>query len=116
MFVLLILGAFIWTVVIAWTDNRFEWRPVAWVLLGSAAGMVINPYFPANLHLFYEHLKTKLRPDDFSTKVGQEWYPYSSWEFGINSVVACIAMLAGYIAFDPADRKRAHHPLFFLAF
>src|SRR6185295_6952021 len=85
MFVLLILGAFIWTFVIAWTEHRLEWRPIAWVLLGSAAGMVINPYFPANLHLFYEHLKTKLRPDDFSTKVGHEWYPYSSWEFGVNS-------------------------------
>jgi hypothetical protein len=116
MFVLLILGAFIWTAVIAWTERRFEWRPIVWVLLGSAAGLVINPYFPVNLDLFYEHLKTKLRPADFATKVGQEWYPYSTWEFTINSVVACVAMIAGYIAFDPADRKRAHHSLFFLLF
>jgi len=114
MFVLLMLAALIWTVVIGWTEHRFEWRPIVWVLLGIAAGLVINPYFPTNLHLFYEHLKTKLTPSDFSTKVGQEWYSYSSWEFLINSLVACIAMIVGYIAFDPSDRKRAHHSLFFL--
>jgi hypothetical protein len=116
MFVLLILAAFIWTAVIAWTEHRFEWRPLAWVLLGTMAGLIINPYFPTNLHLFYEHLKTKLTPSDFSTKVGQEWYSYSIWDFTINAVVACLAMIVGYIAFDPADRKRAHHSLFFLIF
>lgn len=116
MFVLLILAAFIWTAVIGWTEHRFEWRPIAWILLGTAAGLVINPYFPANLHLFYEHLKTKLTPSDFSTKVGQEWYSYSIWDFTINSIVACSAMIVGYIAFDPSDRKRAHHSLFFLVF
>ena len=57
----------------------------------------------------YEHMKIKLTMSDFDTKVGSEWYPYDSWEFLGNSVVACIAMLAGYIAFDPSDRKRAHY-------
>ena len=114
MFVLLILVVFIWTAVIGWTERRFEWRPLVWVLFGTAAGLVINPYFPTNLRLFYEHLKIKLTPSNFSTKVGQEWYPYDSWEFFGNSVVACTAMLIGYLAFDPSDRKRAHHSLFFL--
>ena len=116
MFVLLLLAAFIWTAVIGWTEQRFEWRPLVWVLLGTAAGLVINPYFPTNLHLFYEHLKIKLTASDFSTKVGQEWYPYDSWEFLGNSIVACAAMVMGYLAFDPSDRKRAHHSLFFLVF
>jgi hypothetical protein len=48
--------------------------------------------------------------------VGQEWYPYNSWEFIGNSVVACVAMVVGYLSFDPADRKRAHHSFFFLLF
>jgi hypothetical protein len=116
MFVLLIVAAMIWTAVIGWTERRLEWRPLAWVLLGTTAGLVINPYFPTNLHLFYEHLKTKLTSSEFSTKVGNEWYPYDSWEFLGNSVVACVAMLAGYLAFDPGDRKRAHHSLFLLIF
>ena len=116
MFVLLILAVVIWMVVIGWTQGRFEWRPLVWVLLGTVAGFVINPYFPENLQLFYEHLKIKLLFADFPTKVGNEWYPYTSWEFVGNSLVACVAMVLGYIAFDPADRKRAHHPLFFLLF
>lgn len=116
MFVLLIAAAIIWSGVIAWTERRFEWRPLVFVLIGTVAGFVINPYFPHNLVLFYEHVKIKVTAGNFSTKVGQEWYPYSSWEFLGNSVVACLAMLIGYIAFDPADRKRAHHTLFFLVF
>ena len=117
MFVLLILAVVIWVVVIAWTEQRFEWRPLVWVMLGTIAGFIINPYFPENLQLFYEHVKIKLLLwEDYSTKVGNEWYPYSSWEFLGNSLVACVAMVAGYIAFDPADRKRAHYPLFFLLF
>jgi hypothetical protein len=116
MFVLLILAVFIWVAVIGWTERRFEWRPIVWVLAGTAAGFIINPYFPKNLHLFYQHVKMKVVLSDFSTKVGGEWDPYSSWEFIGNSLVACVAMLVGYIAFDPADRKRANHPLFFLLF
>ena len=114
MFVLLIGAALIWVVVIGWTERRFEWRPIVWVLVGTTAGFVINPYFPHNLGLFYEHLKIKLTLNDFSTKVGGEWYPYTTWEFLGNSLVASIAMVAGYVAFDPSDRKRSHHSLFFL--
>lgn len=116
MFVLLILAAFIWMAVIGWLERRIEWQPVVWVLAGAAAGLIINPYFPTNLHLFYEHLKIKLTPSDFSTKVGKEWYPYDSWEFLGNSIVACLAMIVGYVSFDPSDRQRSHHPLFFLIF
>jgi hypothetical protein len=116
MFVLLILATIIWTAVIGWTERRVEWQPMAWVILGSIAGLVINPYFPTNLHLLYEHLKIKLTASEFSTKVGSEWYPYDSWEFLGNSVVACMAMLVGYLAFDPSDKKRAYHSLFFLIF
>ncbi|HKZ01852.1 MAG TPA: hypothetical protein VJ180_06415 [Pyrinomonadaceae bacterium] len=116
MFVLLILAVCLWTAVVGWAEHRFEWRPLIAVLTGIVAGMVINPYFPDNLQLLYEHLKIKITPSDFSTKVGQEWYPYNTWEFLGNSVVACIAMLAGYIAFDASERKRSHYPLFFLLF
>jgi hypothetical protein len=116
MFVLLILATVLWTLVIGWTDRRLEWRPLVWVLAGTAAGLIVNPYFPRNMHLLYEHLKIKLTPSEFSTSVGKEWYPYDSWEFLGNSVVACVAMVAGYISFDPADRKRSPHSLFFLLF
>ena len=116
MFVLLLVAVFIWVLVIAWTEHRFEWRPLVWVIVGTVAGLIINPYFPHNLHLLYEHLRVKVTANDFSTKVGQEWYPYNSWEFLGNSLIACVAMVVGYISFDPSDRKRAQYPLFFLIF
>jgi hypothetical protein len=116
MFVLLILAAIIWTAVIGWTERRFEWRPLAWIAAGTVAGLVLNPYFPQNLHLLYEHVRIKLTPSDFSVNVGKEWYPYDTWEFIGNSLVACVAMVVGYLSFDPSDRKRLHQQLFFLLF
>jgi hypothetical protein len=116
MFVLLLLAAGLWVVVIAWTERRFEWRPLLWVGLGTVAGLVFNPYFPHNLQLLYEHLSIKLTAFDFDVRVGQEWYPYSTWEFLANSFVACVAMLVGYIYFEPGDRKRADFPFFLLLF
>lgn len=116
LFVLLMMATVFWVITIAVTDFKFEWRPLVYVLVGCAAGLVINPYFPHNLQLLVEHMQIKLTASDFDTKVGSEWYPYDSWEFLGNALVACVAMFAGYIAFEPSERKRAHYPLFFLLF
>ena len=114
LFVLLVLAVIIWTIVIAWTEERFEWRPLAWVALGSVLGLVINPYFPHNLYLLYEHARMKITATEFATKVGQEWDPYNTQEFVANCLVALAAMLTGYLAFGAIDRKRSERPLFFL--
>jgi hypothetical protein len=114
LFVLLGVAVVIWTIVIGWTEERFEWRPLVWVGLGSVLGLIINPYFPHNLYLFYEHARVKITAADFATKVGQEWYPYDTREFMVNCYVALVAMLIGYLAFDGSDRKRSQRPLYFL--
>src|SRR5436190_13071801 len=114
MFVLLGIAALIWTIVIGWTEEHFEWRPLAFVVAGMILGLVINPYFPHNLYLFYEHARVKITAGGFATKVGQEWYPYDTAEFVVNCYVALAAMLVGFIAFDFSDRKRAQRPLYFL--
>lgn len=114
MFVLLAIAVVAWVLVMAWTERRFEWQPLVYVLGGIVLGLVVNPFFPHNLQLLWEHARMKLVVADYDTKVGSEWYPYDSWEFLGNSAVACIAMLVGYIAFDPSDRKRSHYSLFFL--
>ena len=116
LFPLLIMAALFWVITIAITEIRFEWRPLVFVVVGCIAGLVINPYFPENLQLLVEHMRIKLTVTDFSTKVGNEWYPYDSWEFLGNSAIACIAMLVGYLAFEPSERRRAHYPIFFLLF
>lgn len=116
LFLLLVMAAVFWVAVIAWTEQRFAWRPLVWVIVGCTAGLIINPYFPQNLIQLWEHMTIKLVPAEYVTKVGYEWYPYDSWEFLGNSVVACIAMVVGYIFFEPGERRKAQQPVFFLLF
>src|SRR5829696_8077515 len=107
MFVLLVAVAGIWTFVLLWSERRIEWRPLAFVVAGSLLGFVINPYFPHNFQLLYEHLVIKVTASDFTTTVGSEWYPYSTWEFLGNCGVALAAMVVGYISFkDSASEGR----------
>ncbi|HEX8560480.1 MAG TPA: hypothetical protein VF668_20460 [Pyrinomonadaceae bacterium] len=107
MFALLVAAALMWAFVVLWGERRVEWKPALLVAVGSALGFVINPYFPHNVRLMYEHLLMKVTAQDFSTTVGSEWYPYSTWEFLGNCGVALAAMLAGYLAFkDSASRDR----------
>jgi hypothetical protein len=117
MFVLLGLAAAIWTCVVAWSERRFEWRPIAWVGVGIAAGLVINPYFPHNLRLLYQHAVMKIGVSDADRpSVGNEWYPYDSWVFLQNCAIAFLAMLVGYVTTDLHDRRRSARALFFLIF
>ncbi len=119
---LLWFASLVWLVVTVWQERSLN-REVFWalaavglVLAGTALGFVINPYFPHNLQLLYEHLIIKVTAKNFSTAVGSEWYPYDTWEFLGNCGVALVSMFAGYLAFmDSAskDRKRA---LFLLIF
>ncbi len=116
LFVLLLLATVLWVIVVAWTDVRFEWRPLVFVVLGCALGLVVNPYFPHNFRQLFEHIAIKLTLSGFDTKVGGEWYPYDSWQFLGTSAVACVAMLVGYVMFEPSERRRAQYPAFFLLF
>ncbi len=113
-FVMLGLAATIWVVVIGWTERRLEWRPVMWTGLGILMGFVINPYFPRNVSFFVENLLLASTASEFQTGVGLEWSPFGTWTFLDLNIVASVAMVAGYIAFDPFDRKRSARALFFL--
>jgi hypothetical protein len=120
MFVLLGVAVVIWLAVDAWSERRIAWRPITkligFTLAGIALGLVLNPYFPHNIKLLWEHALMKVTKSDFTVKVGNEWYPYESWDFFRNCTVAFAAMFVGYITFTWEDRKRAARPLFFLIF
>ena len=117
LFPLLWFAAIIWTLIIAWNERRFEWRPIAYTTAGMVLGNVINPYFPHNLVLFWEHAYTKIKiAEDFAVAVGGEWYPYSGMELLTHFPVAMIAMLVGYILFMPRQGKLPEKATFFLVF
>ncbi|MEO8573782.1 MAG: hypothetical protein ABI481_07415 [Pyrinomonadaceae bacterium] len=117
LFPLLWFAAAIWTAIIGWNERRFEWRPLACATAGMILGNLINPYFPHNLYLFYEHAYTKIKiGSDFAVAVGGEWYPYTGLELLTHFPVAMIAMLIGYILFMPKNGKLPEKATFFLTF
>lgn len=117
LFPLLFIAALIWAAIIGWNERRFEWQPIAYAGAGMVAGNIINPYFPKNLVLFWEHAYTKIKiGSDFAVAVGGEWYPYSGMELLTHFPVAMIAMLIGYILFVPRNGKLPEKATFFLVF
>ena len=117
LFPLLWFAAIIWTIIIAWNERKFEWQPIVYTTAGMIAGNIINPYFPSNLYLFYEHFITKFKVgSDFAVAVGGEWYPYTGMELLTHFPVAMLAMLLGYIFFMPRNGKLPEKATFFLMF
>lgn len=117
LFPILLIAAFIWTLIIAWNEKRLEWRPLAFTFGGMVAGNIINPYFPNNLLLFWEHFITKFKVgSEFAVSVGGEWYPYTGMELLTHFPVAMAAMLIGYILFMPKNGKLPEKATFFLVF
>jgi hypothetical protein len=117
LFPLLLFAAFFWTLIVAWNERRLEWRPLAFTTGGMILGNIINPYFPQNLLLFWEHFYTKFKVgSDFAVAVGGEWYPYNGMELILNFPVALLAMLIGYILFAPRNGKLPEKATFFLMF
>lgn len=115
LFPILWVAALIWTVIIAWNEERFEWQPLAYTTGGMIAGNIINPYFPRNLGLFFEHAATKMRAGDFVVPVGGEWYPYDSKMLFWGCFISFLAMFVGYILYRPEERKLDEKSTFFLA-
>ncbi len=122
LFVILAVLAFIWLVVVGWSERRLEWRPLLWTIAGILAAFVIHPYFPKNVSLFLEHLLAKSGQLSIAPGGGFEWYSVTSWIFFQGSVVACAAMVAGYLTFGYAlalsrhDRTCIQRPMLLLFF
>ncbi len=97
------------------TERRIEWRGAVASATGILGGLLINPYFPKNLSLFYDHLVMKLTPESgYTVDVGVEWYPYDSWILLMSSLLAFALFFAGLMAFNFRERARDLKPLFFL--
>jgi hypothetical protein len=117
LFPILFIAAMIWTVIIAWNERKFEWRPLVYTGAGMILGNIINPYFPNNLKLFYEHFVEKFNVgSDFAVAVGGEWYSYSGQELLLNFPIALLAMIIGYVLFAPRNGKLPEKATFFLTF
>ncbi len=89
---------------VALTERRFALRPLLYTSAGIVLGMLINPYFPANLIFSYHHMLPKLA-DATSVSVGNEWYPYDTKQILDNSLPALVAFASGILALGLTGHK-----------
>lgn len=96
-FVLLPVVVGLYVVSVFMTERRLEWKPLVFVLAGTALGLVINPYFPQNISFILNHLgeKTNIAAN---IRVGNEWYAYATDVLFANSFGALLVMVLGFLA------------------
>lgn len=85
------------------TERRVEWQGLAWAVLGVGLGLVLNPYFPADIVFIINHLAPKIGAP--TTSVGSEWYPYETWTLVRNSGPALAAWALGALALGWRGQK-----------
>lgn len=115
LFFLILAFALAYAITVYLAERRFELRGALASGAGILAGLLVNPYFPKNWRLLWEHVLMKMTPGSgYSVDVGVEWYPYETWIMLISSAVACVIYFASLIAFDYRSRVRDAKPVFFL--
>jgi hypothetical protein len=115
LFPLILILALIYSLTVFLAEQRIEWRAPLASLTGIIAGLIINPYFPKNFRLLYEHILMKATAGSgYSVDVGVEWYPYETWTMVSLSAVAFVVYIAGLLAFEYRRRQIDSKPLFFL--
>lgn len=96
----IVVGIFALSMLI--TEQRWPWWLVIYGGLGMIFGLVVNPYFPANVLFIASHLGEKVNFEAGIT-VGREWYPYTTGVLLGNSPGALAALAAAVLA--PSFRR-----------
>ncbi len=113
LFPLIVVFAAAHAITVYLAERRIDLSTLVATVSGVIAGLVVNPYFPKNLILFWEHLGMKVTAQ-YSVDVGVEWYPYETWAILESSALAFAIYIAALVAFDFRARARDAKPLFFL--
>ena len=85
-------------------ERRLDIRPLLFILIGTALGLVINPYFPHNIVFAFQHILPKLS-GAVDVRVGNEWYPYDTNQLLSNSPLALVAFVSGALALGLSGRR-----------
>jgi hypothetical protein len=85
-------------------EHRWDVKPLLFIFGGVGLGILINPYFPANIIFSYRHMLPKLS-DATAVGVGNEWYPYTTQQLLSNSLPSLIAFASGIFALGLSARK-----------
>ncbi len=85
------------------TERRINWRAPLYTIIGIALGLVINPYFPADITFIIHHLLPKIGQPE--TSVGNEWYPYETWRLVENSGASLTLLVLGVFGLGWSGRR-----------
>jgi hypothetical protein len=113
LFPLILVFAFAHTVTVYVSERRLAFGAICATSAGAVLGLTINPYFPKDFVLILHHVHMLLA-EKTTIDVGNEWYPYDSWEmFTGNAMIFALCFVA-LLIFDFRKRSRDQRPLFFL--
>ena len=106
-FLLMLAFAAIYSLAVWISERRLELQPVIYVGIGTALGLVINPYFPRNFQFILDHLVAKVRMSG-GVEVGSEWYASKTDVWLNTSGGAFLVLLIGilYPSFGTRQRDR----------
>ncbi len=96
--------ALLFVIAVSLVEARIDPRPLAYVLVGTVLGLIINLYFPHDLVFIYRHLLPKFT-NATAINVGNEWYPYDTGQLLSNSPLALIAFVGGVLALGLGGRR-----------
>lgn len=103
-FPLLLVMAGLYVLAVWLVERRFEYRPLVFTGLGMALGMLVNPYFPANIVFAFQHILPKLA-GNMEVRVGNEWYPYDTAQLLQNSALSLVAFASGALALGLSGKR-----------
>jgi hypothetical protein len=89
---------------VALIERHLDLRPLVFIVGGILAGLIVNPYFPANIAFSIQHMLPKLA-NATSVSVGNEWYPYDTGQLLKNSLPSLVAFASGILALGLSGRR-----------
>ena len=76
------------------------------VWLGAAIGLIVNPYFPGNIHQFYVQFMAIGVVNQSGIEVAGEWYPALLQWMLTHATVSFVAMALAVVAAAAAPRRK----------
>lgn len=113
LFPLMVVFALAYAVTVWLSEGRVDLGAFYATCAGAALGLVINPYFPKDFLLIFNHAHMLLA-EKTVIDVGGEWYPLDTWELVTGNAALLGLCFAALLAFDWRTRLRDRRPLFFL--
>jgi len=104
-FPFLILIAFVYTACFFAYYKKIDCNPLAYTIIGAAAGLVLNPYFPSNISAIITQYSVTLFRG--SVGINLEFSPISTWSALTNlALVFLLLFLVALAAFTKKEKFR----------